>query len=159
MTAMSGTPAYVQVAEDLRSKITRGELGPGEQLPSNSQLRAKYSVSNTVIRDALNELRRDGLVVGQQGKGVFVQVAGVKTAPQSSGLDELERRVEALEAARDAPGEGVDGEIRNLRQEVATLTTHVIDLYTRMGYPYPRGLAEERRDETGQVENNASRTA
>jgi DNA-binding FadR family transcriptional regulator len=37
-----------------------------------AQLREIYGVSSTVVRDALKELRRDGLIVGQQGKGVFV---------------------------------------------------------------------------------------
>ena len=70
---MSGTPAYVQVAADLRAQIKSGSLPVGEKIPSMTQLRELYNVSNTVIRDALNELRREGLIVGQQGKGVFVQ--------------------------------------------------------------------------------------
>ena len=73
MADLSGTPAYLQVAADLRAQITGGALPPGAQLPSMAQLRELYSVSNTVVRDALNELRRDGLVIGQQGKGVFVR--------------------------------------------------------------------------------------
>jgi DNA-binding GntR family transcriptional regulator len=70
---MSGTPAYLQVAADLRKQITSGSLPVGEKIPSMTQLRELYSVSNTVIRDALAELRREGLIIGQQGKGVFVQ--------------------------------------------------------------------------------------
>jgi DNA-binding FadR family transcriptional regulator len=70
---LSGTPAYLQVAADLRKQIAGGALPVGAQLPSMTQLRELYGVSNTVIRDALNELRHEGLVVGQQGKGVFVR--------------------------------------------------------------------------------------
>jgi GntR family transcriptional regulator len=70
---LSGTPAYLQVAADLRKQIAGGALPVGAKLPSMTQLRELYGVSNTVIRDALNELRREGLVVGQQGKGVFVR--------------------------------------------------------------------------------------
>jgi GntR family transcriptional regulator len=75
MADLSGTPAYLQVAADLRKQIGAGALPVGAQLPSMTQLRELYGVSNTVIRDALSELRRDGLVVGQQGKGVFVRAA------------------------------------------------------------------------------------
>lgn len=89
MTTMSGTPAYVQVAEDLRSKIADGELPPGAQLPSNAQLREIYSVSNTVIRDAMNQLRRDGLVIGQQGKGVFVRSTSAEPPTPDRALDGL----------------------------------------------------------------------
>jgi GntR family transcriptional regulator len=109
VTTMSGMPAYLQVADDLRTQIRTGALEPGAQLPSMTQLRQRYGVSNTVVRDALNELRRDGLVVGQQGKGVFVRPTG-ESATSANGdggddsaelrreLADLQRRVGALES-------------------------------------------------------------
>ena len=113
MTTMSGMPAYLQVADDLRVQIRTGALKPGAQLPSMTQLRQRYSVSNTVVRDALNELRRDGLVVGQQGKGVFVRPPG-ESATSANGSDDsaalrrevadLQRRVGALESRMDDSG-------------------------------------------------------
>lgn len=84
-------------------------------MPSMAKLRETYGVSNTVVRDALNELRRDGLIVGQQGKGVFVSEADGAVRPLPAGgradaaalaerladvetqLRELRIRVEALE--------------------------------------------------------------
>jgi GntR family transcriptional regulator len=98
MTAMSSVPAYLRVAADLRSKIERGVLTAGEQLPSMAQLREMYGVSNTVIRDALNELRREGLVIGQQGKGVFVQ-AGAGRKPESTQAETIMRRLDELTEA------------------------------------------------------------
>ncbi|WP_214415629.1 GntR family transcriptional regulator [Sphaerisporangium fuscum] len=105
MTAMSGTPAYVQVAADLRSQIEGGALPEGAQLPSMTQLRERYGVSSTVVRDALNELRREGLVVGQQGKGVFVR--GRDTASTAPAVEVLARRLDEL-------GEAVRGLERRL---------------------------------------------
>lgn len=115
MTSMSGIPAYVQVADDLRSQIERGALPPGAQLPSSSQLREIYSVSNTVVRDAINELRRAGLVIGQQGKGVFVR--GTMTADSSTEpeLRELQDKVAALQ------------------EDMADLRALITDLYGRLG--------------------------
>ena len=107
MTTMSGMPAYLQVADDLRTQIRSGALEPGAQLPSMAQLRQRYGVSNTVVRDALSELRRDGLVVGQQGKGVFVLPADDSATSADAGDDstamkrelaDLQRRVGALES-------------------------------------------------------------
>lgn len=115
MTVISGTPAYIQVAADLRSQIESGKLRPGDKLLSSAQLRAKYAVSNTVIRDAVNELRRAGFVVGQQGKGVFV----TSKAPDSADV---------------APGEVA---VQELREQVADLHALVIDLYARLGFPIP----------------------
>jgi DNA-binding GntR family transcriptional regulator len=110
MTSMTGQPAYVQVTAELRRQIASGELAPGGKLPSMSELCRVYGVSNTVIRDALNELRRDGLVVGQQGKGVYVrddaQQATASRADLATRVDELStalatlaERVATLEAA------------------------------------------------------------
>jgi GntR family transcriptional regulator len=116
VTTMSGVPAYLQVADDLRTQIRTGALEPGAQLPSMTQLRQRYGVSNTVVRDALNELRRDGLVVGQQGKGVFVRPTG-ESATSANGdgddstelrreLADLQRRVGALESRLQMDGSG-----------------------------------------------------
>jgi GntR family transcriptional regulator len=96
---MSGVPAWQQVANELRSQITGGALGPGAQLPSMSQLREQYGVSNTVVRDALNELRREQLVVGQQGKGVFVRdgvLPAVESTDQAARIDQLEEEIRLL---------------------------------------------------------------
>jgi GntR family transcriptional regulator len=106
MTTMSGTPAYVQVAEDLRSKIADGELPPGAQLPSNAQLREIYSVSNTVIRDAMNQLRRDGLVIGQQGKGVFVRSTSAEPSTPDRALDRLAEDFTAAVAVIESQPDG-----------------------------------------------------
>jgi DNA-binding GntR family transcriptional regulator len=70
---LSGEPAYLQVANDLRRQIRKGSMPTGTRLPSTTQLMATYGHSSTVIKAAINELRADGLVVGQQGKGVFVR--------------------------------------------------------------------------------------
>ena len=160
MTVMSGTPAYLQVAADLRAQIERGELSPGAQLPSSAQLRGIYAVSNTVIRDAIRELRRAGLVVGQQGKGVFVQSESGGAA-RPAPAEDLERRLAALEGQIAEPS----SEVQSLRREVAILRTYIIDLYTRMGYPYPRETTEEPASGDAEPklrrggESNASRSA
>lgn len=103
MAVGQDTPAYVQVARDLREQIRTGQLRPGDQLPSMTQLRARYGVSNTVVRDALSELRRDGAVIGRQGKGVFVSERGADAIPASADsgiqaqIDELTASVRRLE--------------------------------------------------------------
>ncbi|WP_083459228.1 winged helix-turn-helix domain-containing protein [Jiangella muralis] len=97
---MATGPAFRQLADDLRARIAAGELPPGSQLPSMTQLREKHSVSSTVVRDALNELRRDGLIIGRQGKGVFVadDVSGADRRPDDTQarLDRLEEAVRTL---------------------------------------------------------------
>ncbi|HEX5598926.1 MAG TPA: winged helix-turn-helix domain-containing protein [Micromonosporaceae bacterium] len=70
---MSYEAAYEKVARELRERITTGQLKPGDKLPSTSQLKAEYGVSETVIRNAMLILRTEGLTEGRPGSGVFVR--------------------------------------------------------------------------------------
>lgn len=69
---MSITPAYQRIAEDIRRKIRTGELKPGDKLPTVVELMRQYATSTTAVRNAMLVLRSEGLVEGQQGKGVYV---------------------------------------------------------------------------------------
>jgi GntR family transcriptional regulator len=73
MADWSGQPAYMQVADALRTEIRRGRINPGSQLPSYEALMRKYGVSITVVRNAVRELKTEGLVFTHQGKGAFVR--------------------------------------------------------------------------------------
>lgn len=64
---------FRQVAADLRERITAGEYAPGARLPSERELVDSYGVSRPTIRDAVNLLRTEGVVVAEHGRGVFVR--------------------------------------------------------------------------------------
>ena len=63
---------YQKVASDIRAMIKAGVLKRGDKLPSTRQLCDQYDVSVTVIRFAMVQLRAEGLVIGQPGRGVFI---------------------------------------------------------------------------------------
>lgn len=69
----SGRAWYRQIADDLRSLIVLGELLPGDKLPSESELTQYYGVARMTVRQAVQILRYEGLVVSIQGSGVFVR--------------------------------------------------------------------------------------
>ena len=69
---MSITPSYQRIVADIRAQIASGQLAPGAQIPTGTQLREQYGVGNTAIRNAILTLRTQGLVEGHQGKGVYV---------------------------------------------------------------------------------------
>src|SRR6266540_5876774 len=69
-------PAYVQIADDLRSAVQSGELAPGDRLPAGRELATRYDVAVMTVRRALDELRSEGLVTGGDRRGVFVCRAG-----------------------------------------------------------------------------------
>jgi DNA-binding GntR family transcriptional regulator len=65
-------PDYQRIAEDLRRQIAAGTLAPGEKLPTKLALAALYGVSKQPVEQAIFVLQGEGLLVGHQGKGVFV---------------------------------------------------------------------------------------
>lgn len=68
----SGVPFYRQIIEQAKFAIARGDLGPGDRLPTVRQLAVDLSINpNTVIR-AYRELEIEGVLDTQQGSGTFV---------------------------------------------------------------------------------------
>jgi GntR family transcriptional regulator len=65
-------PMYRQIAEDLRGQIESGTLAAGNQLPTELELRDRYSASRNTIRDAIKWLTSLGLVETRPGQGTFV---------------------------------------------------------------------------------------
>lgn len=66
-------PVFRQIADDLRSAITAGTLPAGERLPSETELMEHYRVARMTVRQAVAELKAEGLVVAEHGRGVFVR--------------------------------------------------------------------------------------
>ena len=65
-------PMYRRIAEDLRREIETGDLAPGEQLPTELELRERFDASRNTIRDAVKSLITLGLVQVRPGQGTFV---------------------------------------------------------------------------------------
>ena len=60
-----------KISAALRQDLLGGVFRPGDRLPSESELTREYSVSRTVVREAIAILRADGLVEARKGAGVF----------------------------------------------------------------------------------------
>ncbi|WP_026452810.1 GntR family transcriptional regulator [Saccharomonospora iraqiensis] len=69
----SDRPPYQQIASVLRDLIVAEKLEPGAKLPSEARLVEHYGVARMTVRQALQELRGEGLVVSEHGRGVFVR--------------------------------------------------------------------------------------
>ena len=73
VTERDWRPRYIQLAEDLRRKIERGDLQPGTPMPSEMELAESSGLSRTSVRNAIRQLREWGLVRAEQGRGTFVR--------------------------------------------------------------------------------------
>ncbi|WP_194835946.1 GntR family transcriptional regulator [Nocardia sp. XZ_19_369] len=68
-----GRAPYRQIADMLRAAISAGQIGPGEPLPSEAELTTHFGVARMTARQAVQELRSEGLIYSEQGRGVFVR--------------------------------------------------------------------------------------
>ncbi|MGH3714279.1 MAG: GntR family transcriptional regulator [Micromonosporaceae bacterium] len=66
-------PKYLQIAQHLREEITRGDLSPGSEVPSERQIAEAWKVARPTATKALQVLRQQGLVESRQGAGTFVR--------------------------------------------------------------------------------------
>lgn len=57
----------------LLDEIMAGRFAMGERLPTENQLAQRFSVSRPVVREALQRLQTDGVVIARQGSGTYVQ--------------------------------------------------------------------------------------
>jgi GntR family transcriptional regulator len=79
----SGVPFYRQIIEQAKFAIARGDLQPGDRLPTVRQLAVDLSINpNTVVR-AYRELEIEGMLETQQGSGTFVN----DRRPEIDGLE------------------------------------------------------------------------
>ncbi|MGO9583393.1 MAG: GntR family transcriptional regulator [Acidimicrobiales bacterium] len=63
---------YYQQLKRILTKEIENDHKEGDLLPSESELCRRYSVSRTVVRQALGELEGEGLVLKVKGKGTYV---------------------------------------------------------------------------------------
>jgi DNA-binding GntR family transcriptional regulator len=65
-------PLYQQLAALIRGQIRSGELRPRTAIPSIQVLAAEHELSVVTVQQAIDVLKREGLVHGVPGKGTFV---------------------------------------------------------------------------------------
>lgn len=64
---------YRVIANELRAAIAAGDYQPGDKLPSERELATAHGSARNTAREAIAELRREGLVTAEHGRGVFVR--------------------------------------------------------------------------------------
>jgi GntR family transcriptional regulator len=101
------TPHYLRIYRDLKAKIERGSLSPGERLPAQRELAESYGVTVMTVRQALQLLEQEEVVVMRHGLGTYVAPTRVRF-----GL------VQLLSLAQEVASQGLEVETRVLRREL-----------------------------------------
>jgi GntR family transcriptional regulator len=153
-------PTYLQVADAIRDLIRSGQLKANDKLPSVRELAERYGIAPATVQSSLRELRDRGWVYAQSTRGHFVR--GVppeassteghsseyvsvmaRLSSMSASLEEVKKRLATLE--RNA----AEGASTNLKEEIAALRVQLMDLYSRVGQPYPHETEGDEDAEAG----------
>ena len=68
----SFSPLYQQIKSLLVQGLQAGEWQPGQAIPSEMELAARFKVSQGTVRKAIDEMAAENVLVRRQGKGTFV---------------------------------------------------------------------------------------
>lgn len=71
------------IAEDLRQQINSGKLKPGDRLPSETDLAARWDVCRMTAHRAMDELQREGLVLRKRRVGTIVLPPETRPIPKN----------------------------------------------------------------------------
>ena len=71
-TSHIAIPKYIQLTERLRDQLLSGQHGLEKPILPETELASKYGVARNTVRQAMNELVRDGLIHRIPGKGTFL---------------------------------------------------------------------------------------
>jgi len=72
LSKTDGTPLYIQIRKLLRADIINKILLPGEKIPAEDELAARYGVSRMTVRQGISDLIDEGLLYRRHGIGTFV---------------------------------------------------------------------------------------
>ena len=97
----SGVPVYLQIKEQVLHAIARGELSPGDQLPTVREVAVDLEINPNTVNRAYADLEREGVLTSRRGRGTFIsdrrRHAG-DVAAQRTRIRDISRR--ALGEAR-----------------------------------------------------------
>ncbi|MDO8449844.1 MAG: FadR/GntR family transcriptional regulator [Rhodoferax sp.] len=146
-----------QVADVLAIEIRAGRLALGDKLPTEAALVDQFSVSRTVVREAVSRLKSLGLVDSRQGSGVYVKEVGfsplnfdAKSAVSKQAVIQMVEVRRALEAevAGLAAQRRTQTDIKRIRKAI-----NVLDKAVQAGgdgvdedVKYHRAIAEAARN-------------
>ena len=138
-----GTRIYEKVVEKLKESISRGDILPGDPLPSERQLMDDFGVSRSSLREAFRVMELLGLIESVPGKGRFVRY------PKSPAEDEKNIRLEdsavleLMEARRILdPAIAAESAMRATSSDLTKLLRVLTSTEKKLGQPNMRAQAD-----------------
>lgn len=110
-------PVYIQLVEQLKSKIISGEFKPGDKIDSVRSLAEEAEVNPNTMQRALAELERENLVFSKRTSGRFVtdNEEMIKTMKEEVASEQIKNLKSNLERLGFSEEEIIDLVVSNLR--------------------------------------------
>jgi GntR family transcriptional regulator len=125
ISTSSPDPIYRQVAAQVKAALARGDLRPGDPLPSVRALAQRLVVNPNTVARAYQELQREGLAASRRGVGTFLTEPGTElSGPDGRRLLAarqrlLAERMDALIVEAAHLGLSADELVATLRERLA----------------------------------------
>ena len=123
----SHVPIYVQLTDQIKRKISSGELQPGDQLPTVRQLAADLRVNFNTVARAYRLLDEESIISTQHGRGTFILEPISEKVTKAQRNSDLARLTEYYLAETNRLG--ADPE------EIETLLKKMLDKWKKDGSP------------------------
>jgi len=90
----SSEPIFGQLVFQVKARIARGELEPGDKLPSVRELAKDLAINPNTVARAYEALESEGVIVRKQGSGCFVTglTSALRSDERRKKLDQLVQR-------------------------------------------------------------------
>ena len=104
----SPIPLYYQLREQIRDNILSGKWEYGKELPSELRICETLGLSRATVKQAMDELVREGLITRKRGKGTFVtyQSEGINIFTEPSLIMQMKKLGISIHSRVVAAGEG-----------------------------------------------------
>ena len=138
-----GTRIYEKVVEKLKESISKGEILPGDPLPSERQLMDDFGVSRSSLREAFRVMELLGLIESVPGKGRFVRHPKPPAEDEKNIRLEDSAVLELMEARRILdPAIAAESAMRATSSDLTRLLWVLISTEKRLGDPNQRAQSD-----------------
>ena len=137
---------------EILEQILAGNFKEGDKLPTEIRLTEMFDVSRPVVRQALNRLSADGIVISRQGDGTYVQKRPSSEIYDFANIDDLPRYWKSFEvrlalepeAARLAAKRRSDEDLVLLKSDLIAFETSISipNASTNPDYAFHRRIAQ-----------------
>ena len=138
-----GTRIYEKVVEKLKESISKGEILPGDPLPSERQLMDDFGVSRSSWREAFRVMELLGLIESVPGKGRFVRHPKPPAEDEKNIRLEDSAVLELMEARRILdPAIAAESAMRATSSDLTRLLRVLTSTEKRLGDPNQRAQSD-----------------